>query len=104
MKNLLTKGYARKLNNEDVERHTRKTWYLPHHGVFHPQKPDKVRVVFDAAALHEGVSLNSQLLQGPDLTNNLLGVILRFREEPVTIAADIEAMNISPSKGTTRRL
>ena len=28
MKNLFTKGYARKLKNEDVERHTRKTWYL----------------------------------------------------------------------------
>ena len=22
-------------------------WYLPHHPVFHPQKPGKVRVVFD---------------------------------------------------------
>ena len=51
-----------------------------------------MRVVFDAAALHDGVSLNSQLLQVPDLTNNLLGVLLRFREEPVAIAADIEAM------------
>ena len=26
-----------------------KTWHLPHHPVFHPQKPGKVRVVFDTA-------------------------------------------------------
>ena len=22
-------------------------WYIPHHGVYHPRKPDKLRVVFD---------------------------------------------------------
>ena len=29
-------------------------WYLPHHPVVHPQKPDKVRVVFDCAATQRG--------------------------------------------------
>ena len=57
-----------------------------------PNKPDKVRVVFDCAARYNGVSLNSQLLQGPDLTNNLVGVLIRFREEPIAIMADIEGM------------
>jgi len=38
------------------------------------------------------VSLNSKLLQGPDLTNSLVGVLLRFRQENVAIMADIEAM------------
>ena len=38
------------------------------------------------------MSLNSQLLQGPDLTNNLVGVLIRFREEPIAIMADIEGM------------
>ena len=63
-----------------------------HHGVFHPQKKDKIRVVFDAAALHDGVSLNSPLRQGPDLMNSLLGVLLRFRQDPVALVADIEGM------------
>jgi len=49
-------------------------------------------VVFDAAALHDGVSLNSQLNQGPDLTNSLLGVLLRFRQERIVLAADIQSM------------
>ena len=89
---LISKGYGRKLTAEESERRSRRTWYLPHHGVFHPQKKDKIRVVFDAAALHDGVSLNNQLHQGPDIMNSLLGVLLRFRQDPVALVADIEGM------------
>ncbi|KAL7878212.1 hypothetical protein SRHO_G00048550 [Serrasalmus rhombeus] len=32
------------------------------------------------------------LLQGPDLTNSLIGVILRFRKEPIGIMADVKSM------------
>ena len=90
MGNLVSKGYSRKLTAEEAERRGRKTWYLPHHGVFHPQKKDKFRVVFDAAALHDGLSLNNQLHQGPDLTNSLPGVLLNVRHDPVALVADIE--------------
>ena len=76
--NLFSKGFARKLSVEEVNRRGRKTWYLPHHGVFYPQKRDRIRVVFDAAAMHDWVSLNNQLHQGPDLINSLLGVLLRY--------------------------
>ncbi len=31
-------------------------------------------------------------MQGPDLTNTLVGVLNRFRQEPVAIMADIESM------------
>lgn len=54
-------------------------------------KPGKVRVVFDCAAKYKGISLNRQLLQGPDLMNNLIGVVIIFRLEEVALAADIEA-------------
>ncbi len=66
--------------------------YLSHHGVSHPQKPNKVRVVFDPAALFQGTSLNAQLLQGPTMTNDLLGVLLRFREGAIALKADVEGM------------
>ncbi|XP_062592785.1 uncharacterized protein LOC134254258 [Saccostrea cucullata] len=49
-------------------------------------------MVFDSSAIYQGYSLNSTLLQGPDLTNNLLGVLLRFRKERVAITGDIEQM------------
>ena len=67
-------------------------WYLPHHPVYHPQKPRKVRVVFDCAAKWRGTSLNDQLLQGPDLTQSLVGVLSRFRQERVALMSDVEAM------------
>ena len=65
-------------------------WYLPLFGVYHPRKPNKIRVVFDSSASCEGVSLNDVLLTGPDLNNSLLGVLMRFRKEQVAITADIE--------------
>ena len=72
MDDLLIKGYARKLIENEAAARSPRTWYLPHHGVFHPHEPGKIRVVFDAAAIHDGVSLNSQLNRGPDLTNSLV--------------------------------
>ena len=65
---------------------TSKTWYLPHHAVLSPNKPGKVRVVFDAA------SLNDKLLTGPDLLNNLVGILMRFRTGKIGVMGDIEQM------------
>ena len=39
-----------------------------------------------------GTSLNDQLMQGPDLNNNLVGVLMRFRQEKFAIIADIESI------------
>ena len=69
-----------------------KTWFIPHHGVYHPHKPGKVRVVFDCSAKYKEKSLNDLLLKGPDLTNSLLGVLTRFRQEHVAVMVEIEAM------------
>lgn len=66
-------------------------WYIPHHGIYHPKK-NKIRVVFDYTATYQNFSLNNQLLQGPDLTNTLIGVLNHFRQEPIAIMADIESM------------
>ena len=87
---LLQKGYAERVSDDkplgDV------VWYLPHHNVINPNKPDKLRIVFDCAAEYKGVSLNKRVFQGPDLMNNLLGVLLRFRENEVAVMGDIEGM------------
>ncbi len=67
-------------------------WYIPHHGGYHPQKPGKIRVVFDCSAKYRGMSLNDHLLTGPELTNTLIGVFCRFRKGPVAVMCDIERM------------
>ena len=87
MNEMIRAGYAERALKENL-----KSWYLPHHGVYHPKKPGKIRVVFDCSAEFEGHSLKRQLLQGPDLTNSLLGVLCRFHQEPVAFACNIEGM------------
>ena len=95
MKKLLQRGHAipvpdSKLINEKGL--SGKTWYLPHFGVYHPRKPGKIRVVFDASAEFEGTSLNKELLSGPDILNNLSGILIRFRRNAVAVTCDIEQM------------
>ena len=90
MDEMLKKGYAEEVPEEATQEG--KVWYLPHHGVRHPQKPEKLRVVFDCAAKFHDTSLNDRLLQGPDLANDLLDVLMRFREGAAAFTADVEAM------------
>ena len=92
MEDMFSKKYASKVPDEELMRSDGKVWYLPHHAVVNPKKPEKVRIVFDCAAKFNGVSLNEQVLSGPDLTNRLIGILLRFRQEPIAIMADIESM------------
>lgn len=80
------------LNTPHLCREDDHVWYLPHHGVYNKKKL-KLRVVFDCTSCYQGTSLNKELLQGPDLTNTLIGVLLRVRKEKVTVIADIEAMS-----------
>ena len=89
MKGLFDAGHAEQappLQPED------ECWYLPLFGVYHPQKKDRIRGVFDSSATFNGVSLNKVLLTGPDLMNSLLGVLMRFRREKIAVMADIEQM------------
>lgn len=81
MSDVLRKGHAERVPEDQLPRKDGKLWYIPHHGV-----------VFDCTSSFQGTSLNSELLQGPDLTNTLLGVLLRFRQEPVAVMGDIEGM------------
>ena len=92
MSNLIECGHAERVPAEEAEMKSGQVWYIPHHGVYHPKKPDKIRVVFDCSVEFSGESLNRHLLQGPDQTNNLVGVLCRFRQEPVAVMCDIEGM------------
>ncbi|KAJ8369941.1 hypothetical protein SKAU_G00099690 [Synaphobranchus kaupii] len=67
-------------------------WYLPTFGVYHPQKPGQIRVVFDSSVQQCCISLNNVLITGPDLNSSLVGVLMRFRKELVAITTDIQQM------------
>lgn len=67
-------------------------WYLSLFGLYHPKKPDQIRVAFGASAQYEGISLNSLLLTGPDLNNSLLGVLMHFKKDCVAAMTDIQQM------------
>ena len=79
MDDLVTNGFSRKATSPSTDD---STWYLLHHGIYHPCKPGKIRVVFDCSAEFHGASLNKELC----------GVLTRFRTEEVALMADIEAM------------
>lgn len=91
LNDVISKGYAEPVPQEVLNRQDGKVWYILHHGVYHPRK-STIQVVFDCASSFKGTSLNHELLQGPDLTNSLLGVLIRFRQHPIALMADIEAM------------
>ncbi|XP_062248605.1 uncharacterized protein LOC133957162 [Platichthys flesus] len=90
MNDIIERGDAEKVPQSELN--DQPAWYIPHHGVYHPHKPGKIRVVFDCSARFQETSLNDHLLTGPDLTNTLVGVLCRFRKGPIAIMCDVERM------------
>ena len=90
MNEILESDYAELV--PDTQLDAANVWYIPHHGVYSQNKTSKIRVVFDCSASFGGRSLNMELLQGPPLMNNLVGVLCRFRKECVAFTCDIQKM------------
>lgn len=88
----VTKGYARKLSTQELLTDHHRKWYLPIFTVVNPNKPAKVRLIWDAAAKVDGISLNSALLKGPDQLAPLINVLYCFRQRPIAICGDIKEM------------
>lgn len=90
--NLVSKGYAKKLTSNELKVHHEKTWYLPIFVVKNPNKPDKIRLVWDAAAKSNGMALNDFMMTGPDLLKPLAEILLKFRVGKTAICGDISEM------------
>ena len=69
-----------------------KVHYIPHHAVIRRDKTTtKLRVVYDASAKsNKGGSLNECLHAGPVLTQNIMDIMLRFRNHKIALTGDIE--------------
>lgn len=84
------KGYVNKISDSETES---SGWYLPHFPIVKPEKETtKIRIVFDASAKYDGVSLNDSVYQGPKLQQELFNVLLRFRRHPIALMCDVAEM------------
>ncbi|XP_073821123.1 uncharacterized protein [Musca autumnalis] len=90
--NLLKKGYARKLSDEEISNNGYPVWYLPTFITLNPNKPGKIRMVWDGAAKSNGVCLNDFIHCGPDLLKSLVDILLSFRVGKIAICGDIAEM------------
>ena len=86
IEDLILQGHALEVPPNSGQLKGRKC-HIPHHCV-----TSKFRVVFDASAQFQQTSLNSQVFPGPDLTNNLVGMLTRFRKYPMVLVGDVRAM------------
>ena len=85
--------FSRKLSKKEMDNYKGPVHYIPHHAVIRPEKKSTpVRIVFNSSSVYQGHALNDYWLKGPDLLNNLFGVILRFREKEVAVIGDISKM------------
>ncbi|XP_065356442.1 uncharacterized protein LOC135950842 [Calliphora vicina] len=89
---LISKGYARRVSEAEMFSHEGRTWYLPIFVALNPNKPGKVRLVWDAAAKSHNKSLNDFLICGPDLLTSLFNILIEFRVGQVAICGDIAEM------------
>ena len=87
----LDAGHAEKVPMEEL---TWKNYYLPMHTVVKSSSTTtKLRIVFDAsAASSNGISLNQTLHVGPTLQPTLTRTLIKFREYPIALTADISKM------------
>ncbi|XP_059051290.1 uncharacterized protein LOC131846089 [Achroia grisella] len=77
-----------------VEEIENRSTYLPHHAVIkNTSETTKTRVVFDASCRGtNNISLNDELLVGPQLQEDIRYLIMRWRLKKVCYVADIEKM------------
>ena len=94
MDDMVDRCVARKLSSEEVKSWTGPVFYISHLAVVNPHSNSTpVRIVFNSSQTHKGVSLNACLAKGPDsYMNNLVGILLRWREERVALIGDIRKM------------
>ena len=96
LRDLLDKGFAREVSSDELNDWIKgggKHYFIAHQVALNPDsKSTPVRVVFNSSQIYKGFSLNSSLELGPDIMNNLHGVLLRFRTNYVGGQGDIKKM------------
>lgn len=90
MQNLFDRNPASAVPSAELNTEAGKVWFLPHFDIYHPKRPDQIRIVFDCSAVFDNQSLNKLLLQGGHMMNALIGVLSRVWKEEIAVTCDIE--------------
>ena len=72
--------------------------YLPHYPVIRTDKSvSRVRIVYDACAKRDGLSLSDCLETGPNTLPQITDILLRFRLNNIALVRDIKQafLNVS---------
>ena len=83
-------GYVFKVNAHDPRNHSANGWYLLHHPLINPNKPGKFRRALMEHRIFHASSLSKVLRVGPDMLQNHIAVLMRFRQHKYAVSADIE--------------
>ena len=94
MSDMVERQVARKLSTQEIKDWKGPVYYISHLAVVNPRSQSTpVRIVFTCSQMYKGMSLNACLAKGPDnYLNNLVGILLRWREERVALIEDIKKM------------
>ncbi|KAK4322358.1 hypothetical protein Pmani_006872 [Petrolisthes manimaculis] len=93
IKDLVKRGVARKLGDEEIKTYNGPIHYIHHHEVLKPESSSTpLRIVFNSSASYMGQKLNDFWAKGPVILNNMLVVLLRFRQEKIAVTGDISKM------------
>ena len=90
---MINRKVCRKVSKSELDDYTGPKYYIPHHEVIKEESQSTpCRIVFNSSAVCNGHALNDYFAKGPDMLNNLAGVLLRFREERYAFVGDISKM------------
>ena len=85
---------AHKLTPQELKDWKGPVFHISHLAVVNPRSNSTpVRIVFNSSQSHHGVSLNSCMAKGPEAyINNLIGILLRWREGHVAFVGDLKKL------------
>ena len=77
-------NFSQNLSIEELKSYKGPICYITHHEIVRPKKKSTpIRIVFNSSASYKGHRLNDYWMKGPDLLNNLFGILLRSQENEV---------------------
>ena len=83
MQGYISQGHVSKLSKTKAKIITSTRNYLPHNLVKNINKPDKIRIVFDAGAKTKKESLNKHLLKGPHFFTQFSGCPIKVSPKKI---------------------